>query len=173
MRTSRAGTFSKRGFTLLELVVVLAILALVTLVVYPRLPTTEAANLRGAARSLAATLRYLGDRAAIGKAHYRLHLDLGTGSLTIRTVAAGEESTTGDTLLDRRLPTGGTLLEEVRTESLGTVREGEVVVDIGPGGLPEALVIHLRNDRNDRYTVAAFPQGGKVTIREGYQEDLL
>jgi general secretion pathway protein H len=175
MRTSAAGTFIKeRGFTLIEMVVVITILALVTLLVLPRLPTTDTADLRGSARSLAAAIRYLGDHSVTAKTLYRLHLNLTDGTVTVtRKGDDGADVPPDDTFLGRRFLADGITIEDVELPRLGKVSSGEVVINFGGGGLEEFLTVHLQGAHDTHFTVAAFPQNGKVKIFEGYQEALL
>ena len=72
---------SPRGFTLIELVVVLAIIGMLMALVLPRLPSTESENLKVSARTLASTLRYLQARAATGRKTYYLLMEPGTENI--------------------------------------------------------------------------------------------
>jgi general secretion pathway protein H len=145
--------------------VVIALLSLVALLVFPRLPATEAAELRGSARSLAALLRYLGERSVTAKSHYLVRLDLAAETVTVlQRSAGGEDLLPDDPFLRRRFLADGVTLAEVETASLGRLGEGEVTVHYGPGGLAEYLAVRLVGKKGERFTVAAYPQGGKVTI---------
>ena len=161
----------RNGFTLMELLVVIAVLSLVALLVVPRLPSGEAAALRGSARALAAALRYLGERSVTSRSVYRLHLNMGENNLTItRKLASGDEVPPDDTFLGRRILDAGVAIADVETSRLGKVTGGEVLVDFGAGGLGELLVIHLQGAGGAAYTVTGFPYNGKVTVAAGYQE---
>lgn len=159
------------GFTLLELMVVIAILALSAALVIPRLPSSDAANLRSSARNLAATLRYLGERSVTTHTAYRLHLNLAEQSVTVtKRLPSGDEVPPDDPFFRHKPLASGVILDDVETERLGTVRSGEVLIDFGSRGLPEFLTIHLRTAGGDAYTVAGFPENGKVQILAGHQE---
>ncbi|HEY6838182.1 MAG TPA: prepilin-type N-terminal cleavage/methylation domain-containing protein [Geobacteraceae bacterium] len=159
------------GFTLIEMVVVIAIIALLAALVFPRLPMTEDARLRSSARTFSALLRYLGDRGATSGSRYRLHLNMSDNSVTVGVLSAsGEEGRSDDAFLNRRFLDTGIVLADVELTRLGKVGEGEVTVDFGPGGLGEFLVIHLKG-KGERYdTIFAFPQGGRVKVVSGYEE---
>ena len=162
---------NERGFTLIEIVVVISILSLVALLVLPLLPSAESANLRSSAKSLAAAIRYLGDRSVTAKTVYRMHLNLTDGTVTIRSTGPqGEELSPDDNLLGRKFLSDGIAIQDVELPRLGKVTTGEVVVAFGGAGLEEFLTIHLQGARGSHFTVAAFPNSGKVKVLDGYQE---
>ncbi len=55
------------GFTLLELIVVLLLVSLIAALIFPRLPSSQASDLRNSARQLAVLMRYLEERAVATK----------------------------------------------------------------------------------------------------------
>ena len=155
----------------MELVLVIVILSMVTILVLPRLPSTEGTELRNSARSLAAALRYLGDLSVTSKTPHRLHFNLTEGTITItRKTADGADVPPEDPFLGRHFLAEGVTLEDVELQRLGKVSSGEVAVDFGVGGLEEFISIHLKGSGGGQYTVDAFPQSGKVKIFEGYRE---
>ncbi len=158
------------GFTLIEIVVVVFIISLMALLVFPNLPSSDAANLRSSARSLASTMRYLEERAITTKSVYRLHLDMASNTVTVRKVADGEETTADDSFLSKHLLAEGVTISDVETPRLGRTSEGEVIVSFGVSGIEEFITVHLKGAKGDHFTVAAFPQNGKVKVLEGYQE---
>jgi general secretion pathway protein H len=158
------------GFTLIEIMVVLVIIAMTAALVLPRLPDTEAGKLKGSARSLASGIRFLNDRAIVTKGLYRLRLDLTDSSATIsRISSSGQELPPDDQFLTRTLIEEGIAIEDVTDPQLGTVTEGQVLLSFGPGGNRDPIVIHLKGGKA-QYTVIAYPSGGKVKVLEGYQE---
>lgn len=163
-----------RGFTLVELVVVLAIIAMVLALVVPRLPSSEEENLKSSARTLAATLRYLQDRAATTRTTYYLRMEPGTDSVRVlQATADGGEREPDDPLLQKRPVREGIRVVDLFIPRLGKLGDGQVRLEAGVGGLRDLVVIHLRSPGGSFWTVTAFPAGGKVTTREGYQEELL
>ncbi len=159
------------GFTLIEMVVVLAILAMTTLLVWPRLPDSRGAALKSSARALATTVRYIGDQVTTTSLPHRLKLSPGSGKIEVVRVPPGEsESRSGDTFFNRRMLADGVTVNDVQIPRLGTVSTGEVLLDFGPAGLADIAVIHLRESRGDQMTITVFPFGGRVKVQEGYQE---
>jgi general secretion pathway protein H len=165
---------NRRGFTLIEIAVVLVIIGMVLMLVMPRLPSSEQENLKISARTLAATLRYMQDRAATGRTTYYLSVEPGTDSVKVLEAAAdGGEKEPQDPLLQRRPVKEGIIVADVTIPRLGKVIDGKVRLDVGPGGLRDFVVIHLRSPQERFWTVMAFPASGKVKVYDGYQEEAL
>lgn len=162
------------GFTLLELLVVIVVIAVAAALVAPRMPATESMTLQRSARSLAATLRYLGERSVAGKTPYRLHLNISANSIRInRRLPSGDEAPAEDRMLSREILDKGIALSDVNTPKLGKVTEGEVTMDFGAAGLTEFLIIHLAAGPDKAVTITAYPNNGRVRIMEGYQESAI
>lgn len=164
---------NRRGFTLIEIVVVLAIIGMVLTLVIPRLPAPESENLKISARTLASTLRYMQDRAATARTTYYLHLEPGTDRVKVLEAAAdGGEKEPEDPLLQQRPVKEGIVVADVVIPRLGKLSDGQVRMDIGLGGLRDFTVIHLRSPNGTFCTVMSFPSSGKVKVYEGYQEEV-
>ena len=84
-----------RGFTLIEIAVVLAIVGMVLMLVIPRLPSSESENLKVSARTLASVLRYVQERAAATQTRYFLRLEPEKDGISVResTADGGEKET--------------------------------------------------------------------------------
>lgn len=158
------------GFTLIEMVVVIVIISLAAILVIPRLPSTDAANLRSSARRLATVIRYLGDQSVTTKIPYRIRLELADDVITVVKNVNGDESAPSDPFFTEKILREGVAIEDVEISQLGKLTEGTVTVDFGMAGLGDVLVIHLKGNKGDHFTVTALPYGGKVEVLEGYQE---
>jgi general secretion pathway protein H len=165
---------NRRGFTLIEISVVLAIIGMVLLLVLPRLPSSESENLKISARTLASTLRYMQERAASARTTYYLRLEPGTGVARVFEASAdGSEKEPEDPLLRKRAVKEGIVIADVVIPRLGKINDGQVRLDIGSGGLRDFTVIHLRSPGGTFWTVMAFPASGKVKVFDGYREEAL
>jgi general secretion pathway protein H len=163
------------GFTLIELTVVIVILSVVALMILPRLPFAHEGNLKASARTLAATLRYLEDRAIATKTFYRLRITIADGIMEVtRVLPENEEMAVTDVLLHNLALREGVGIADITTSRLGKQTGGKVALDFSPVGPEEFIVIHLKSEDGSRhYTVALYPGSGRVTVSEGYQEGTL
>lgn len=160
------------GFTLIEIVIVMAVISMVMLLVVPRLPTSDQENLKISARTLASTLRYLQERAATSRTGYYLSLTPGTESVKIAEIGGdGGAKEPEDPLLQKSPLKEGIVVADVRIPRLGKISDGELRIDIGAGGVRDFVTIHLRSAEGQFWTVMLFPSGGKVKAYEGYLED--
>jgi general secretion pathway protein H len=164
---------NRRGFTLIEISVVLAVIGMVLLLVLPRLPSSESENLKISARMLASTLRYMQERAVSANTIYYLRLEPGTDVARVLEAAAdGSEKEPEDVLLRKRPVREGIVIADVAVPRLGKIKDGQVRLDIGAVGLRDFTVIHLRSPGGKFWTVMAFPASGKVKVFEGYREEV-
>jgi general secretion pathway protein H len=163
----------RRGFTLIEIAVVLAIIGMVLMLVLPRLPSSDSENLKISARTLASTIRYIQDRAATGRTTYYLRLEPGTDVVRVMEATAdGSEREPDDPLLRKRSVKEGIVVADVVIPRLGKITDGQIRLDVGAGGLRDFVVIHLGTADTAFWTVMAFPASGKVKVYEGYQEEV-
>ena len=163
------------GFTLIEMAVVIVIISVVAVLVLPRLPFAHERDLKTSARTLAASVRYLGDLAISTKQHYRLHITLLSNEIAVtRVIPEGDELAVHDDALNQLSLLDGIEFSDIVTPRLGKVADGEAVLDFGPTGVEDFAVIHLkRKDDSHYYTVAIYPGSGRVTVMEGYEAGTL
>lgn len=152
--------------------VVLVILSGIVLLAFPRLPAADARALAESASGIAAAIRFLDDRGSAEGTTYRLRLDMGANRVEALkgappSTAPADSSFTGNLLRD------GIVIQDVLTGRGNKVTEGEVSMLFGPGGLQEFVAIHLKNNKEQVYTVMAVPRSGKVMVEEGYRETAL
>jgi prepilin-type N-terminal cleavage/methylation domain-containing protein len=153
MLTSRTGTFSDSGFTLLELIVVLFILSIVMAIVLPSLAGFGEDRLKSEAKEIASVLTYLNDSAASRKETFALKFDLDKNLITWKS-PEGEKTKRFDDLT------------AVTAQSVGTVSHGEAIFFFGPLGIGENLSVHVgRGDKNT--TVTLNHLSGRVKIIQG------
>ena len=155
MRSSRTGTCESApaGFTLLELVVVLGILALMLVYVAPKLAGGETGELKGSARRLLYTARRLSDEALYTKDKRVLTLDL-----------ERREYWEGDGRNKARLPNDVFFRSVIIGEQ--PVTQGVVTLTCYPSGLRDGGSITLSGRGSRAYTIVIPALGERFEIRD-------
>jgi general secretion pathway protein H len=155
-RIFQTGTWNK-GLTLIELIVVLFIISLATAIIIPSLWSTEKESLRSEAKHISSTLRYVYNETMSKKEKYLFEINLDTDMYGF---SSNKESK------DFRIKGDGGF-KDIIIPSLGKLFEGEVIVEFGPLGTEEPIVIHLFSGDTE-YTVIFNHITGRSKIIEGY-----
>jgi prepilin-type N-terminal cleavage/methylation domain-containing protein len=141
---------SKKGFTLLELIVVIFILSLVLAVSLPSLSGIGESKVKSDAKRLGSIVRYLSDSAITTK--NTLQVTITFAEKVVRYVGPdGEKAERFDAL------------SGIELQSMGMVSEGEVTVFFSPLGASESFILHLTDDKSDM-SVAFNGMSGRVKI---------
>lgn len=157
-----------RGFTLLELMVVIALLGTLLVVVFPRISVFKGYSLKRDARGIAGLLRYIEDSASTRKIYYKVRFFPEEESLVVEYSADGIEfKTVEDPALRSFALERGTDMVDIVVDGLGKIYQGEVAVVFNPLLGAEPFNLHLRDD--DRtLTVSYNPYSGRISISDGY-----
>lgn len=163
---------SFKGFTLLELTVVLFIVGLLIATVVPHLGDIGNARLQTTAKRLAAVVRYLAGEAALQNRPYRLNYDLDTHTYWVTTLAVtqdGAEFKEDLSPLSRpvRLPPTVTFAD-VQAPGVGRISTGRIYTHFLPQGYTDPTLIHLRDQSSRVVTVLIPALTGEARIYEGY-----
>lgn len=143
---------SKRGFTLLELIVAIFIVSLVLAVVFPSFAVFGENRLKSEAREMASILRYMNDSASSRKETFAIKFDLDTNKVFWKGPEGGKTKVFED-------------LTGVTTQANGTVNKGELIVFFDPLGIKGNLSVHM--NREKKYvTVTLNHLSGKVKIKD-------
>ncbi|MCS6925001.1 MAG: prepilin-type N-terminal cleavage/methylation domain-containing protein [Candidatus Binatia bacterium] len=161
-----------RGFTVLELALVLFIVGLLLTVAIPRLADLPGARLEASARRFAALVRYLSGEAVFRSHVYRLHYDLDRHSYWVTVLAVSQQAAefVGDeSPLSRpvQLPPA-VRFADVHVPAVGRVSTGQVYTHFYPYGYADPTVIHLRDHSARVLTIVIPPLIGEVRIYDGY-----
>lgn len=180
MRTSRTGNFNRKGrvsgFTLLELMVVLLIVGFFAAFFSIRVENVlSGGDLRLASRMIVGEIAKLRGRAAYSHKLQVLTFNIDENSYL--KAPETEEARTG-LFQDRargRLKAGtrlpdGVNLEDVVILSKGKFQEGEVGLTFYENGCVDGALIHLRNNRQEAYTLEVTPLTGRVIIYDRYMD---
>lgn len=171
MPISTAGkSISSRGFTLLELAVVVCLLGLFAALVVPRLAGVGEGSRRAALRRLAGTVRYLYNESVLTGREHRLIFDLDGESWRAQQLTPeGELVAAGSGGRGGRLP-GGLRFTDVEVSGKGKSSSGEVTTEFSPSGWVPQTVIHFEREGRAPLTLRILPLTGVAELHEGYRE---
>ena len=161
-----------KGFTLIELGMVVLLLGVLLLVVSPKFGEITETQIKSAARRLSATIKYLYSEAAFKKRPYRLRFDLDRDEYWIELLEGNEFVETSDPVLRRKsLPVGVHFKDLVTPRNTEKIEKGgEDFILFSPRGFVEPAVIHLETEGGTNYTVATKPLTGGTIVTDGYVE---
>lgn len=159
---------TRRGFTLLELMVVIFILSTILIMAFPRIPLLSDQNLSRDARRLAATLRMLDERSTATRTYYRLWVNPTGDEMRLESSSDGLNFTaeSGQKLQGLKLASG-TDIEDIVLAGTGRIDSGEVAVIFNPRAGAEPFFLHLSSDERV-LTLNYNPFSGRVKVLEGY-----
>ena len=161
-----------KGFTLIELAVVIAILGVMITLIAPRLGELGEANLKRSARHLTGMIRFLHDESQAKKTEYRLRFDLQDGrywaeSFKLLSESAGEFQTTTSAIGGEGRLFGQTTFRDIQAGS----HPDEPYILFTPDGWVESTIIHLRDGSGRDFSLLVRPLTGSTELREGYVEE--
>ncbi|MBI1911421.1 MAG: type II secretion system protein [Deltaproteobacteria bacterium] len=156
----------QNGFTLIELIAVLAVIGIILALVFPRITGFDEHNLKSDSERISSLLIYLNEASATKKVYYRVWFDLDSDRLDIEVSKTGlEYEPEPETTFRIIRPKSD--LEDIVTPGLGRVTTGKAALVFGPLGASEPVAIHLKADEK-KLTVSFNPYTGKAAVLEGY-----
>ena len=166
---SRQRRCREKGFTLLELILVMVIIALALTLVAPRLPDVTGSRSEKAFRQVGLMVTAVRDRAVSMRRHYRLDLDIKGSKMEASYFGPEGLYVPDEEVMQLTLP-DSVGIQDVVTAAGGKVVDGSGYIHISPKGFVEPAVIHLKADRGDVVTIEPDFLGMAVRIQDGYQE---
>lgn len=156
----------RKGFTLIELVVVIVILSLIGLISLPLLVNRTDGNERAKLRRIVGTVKELYNEATLTRDEHELVFDLDRNSLQtyrLRTVSAGlvERET-----FRRELDLEPLILQQIEVEGQGSFRSGQITVRIFPLGWMEQTRLLVRQVNSNEVEMFFSPLTGTTKIDE-------
>ena len=161
-----------KGFTLIELAVVVAILGVMIALVAPMLGELGEANLKRSARHLTGMIRFLHEESQAKKMEYRLRFDIQDGrywaeSFKLISESAGEFQKTTSVIAGEGSLFGQTTFRDIKAGS----HPEEPYILFSPDGWVEATIIHLRDGSDRDFSLLVKPLTANTELREGYVEE--
>lgn len=170
MPISKTGiSTDQTGFTLIELVVVITLLAIFALISVPLLTNQGDGGQRRAMRQLAGKVKLLYNEAALNREIHLLTFDLDEETFsTFRLERNGKQVEKIPVEEARSL--APLRIDQVQVAGKGNFRSGEVTVRIYPQGWMEEVWIQLENDEKQVKTLNFVPMTGSTRIYDGRKE---
>jgi len=158
-----------KGFTLIELAVVLVILAISVTVLFPKFGTSrfQQVRFRSSVNRIASVAEYAHHRAACTQLVHLLHLDTerGTYWVTSQTTDGKVMPITDALSLKGRLPEG-VQFAGVELRDMDTSSQDVVAIRFNPQGWADPAIIHLICSTGETLSVIIDELSGQVEICE-------
>ena len=155
IRNPRSTIRNVRGFTLIELTVVMVILGVMLAMVIPRLGELGEANLRRSARHLTGMIRFLRDEAQAKKTVYRLRFDIQAGRYwaEVLTPVAGEQTVEFKQLYSDMASEGNLSGQTTFLNVKAGSHPDEPYIQFTPDGWIEQSFIYLKDGEDRPFTL--------------------
>jgi prepilin-type N-terminal cleavage/methylation domain-containing protein len=157
------------GFTLIEIMIVVFILALMAMLVTPALHRFAGGDARSASRELTGFVSALVQDAVATHTIQRLYYDLDQREywVTMLNPVGGVLEESAPVGSKRRLPSD-VRFEDVVTAHQGLMTSGTAFTQFFPSGAVTRTTIHLKDADDARYTLSVNPVTGRVAVTDGY-----
>jgi prepilin-type N-terminal cleavage/methylation domain-containing protein len=160
----------RAAFTLVEILVALAVVALVVGLAIPKLTELSGMELRSAVRRLAGAARYAADQAAVRKAPYRLRFDFAARAYRVERLDGDAWKPDPTSLGVPVVLPGQVRVAQVETRRAGRLREKEASVEFYPKGYAERAAIQLAVGETRAYTIEVRPYDMRPRVHDGALE---
>ncbi len=161
-----------KGFTLIELAVIIVILGVMMALVAPRLGDIGEANLKRSARHLTGMIRFLRDEAQAKKNVYRLRFDIPAGQYWVEVLAPADDQTLEFRKVQPAVAGEGSLSGSTTFRDIAVPgHPDDPFLLFRPDGWVERALIHLRDGQERDFTLLVKPLTGDTELREGYVEE--
>ena len=164
---------SSKGMTLIEIAVVVAVISVMLLIAFPRIPLLSDYTIKNEARKLAGLFRSLDESATIRKTYYKLSVSPGDKGVDANRIKV-ESSKDGIEFKDEEDPllkgvalNERVIIDDIEVAGLGRIEKGgHLSLFFNPVYGAEPFKVHIR-ESNTHFTINYNPYSGKVRIIEG------
>ncbi len=160
----------KSGFTLLELIVVLAIIGMLSALIIPRLSSIGLAQLRSEARRIRSLIQACYDLSVLEKTNYRLAINLDEQCIEPQQRQADRYEPVQNPLLQRHCLAPEVTIQEFETPDRKIAGAGEDYLYFTPFGYVEPARIFITDTSGNSFTLFTQPLTGEVEIFAGRVE---
>lgn len=165
---------SKKGFTLLEILVVMLIIALIMGIALPRFGALLGSRIKSDMRSLVGAVEFAFFLANSQKKPVRINYDVQSGKYWLSMLQIVDEEKNVGEFVDftdkKKQLSSGVKFVDIFIAHSGKVDTGIVFTLCTPQGYCEPTTIHLRDDSEHDFTLRLKPLTGEVTIYQGYRD---
>jgi len=159
----------QKGFTLLELILVMVIIAVSMGLVLPRLPDIAGMKIDRGARKIGMIIKLTRERAVALRRYYRLEIDFDASTLTASYFGPENIYVEDEDLRVLELPES-VRITDIVTAGGGKDAEGSAWIHFSPKGMIEPSAIHLTDNSDQVKTVQPGVLNGSIRIEDGYVE---
>ncbi len=163
---------SAKGFTLLEIMVVLFLISLVAIIIGPKLSLKHASGLQKTTRILVREIRELQWEAISSQRMVRLDYNLNRGRISASIIAPSGNlsSLIAPGIRDFKV-SKGVRIDEIRVLHQGKVHDGKTFTQFFASGAVEPTTILLTDLRGKQITIVIRSLTGRVRVVKGaFQE---
>jgi len=158
------------AFTLIELVVVLAVIGLISLLVFPRLGSLGLSDIRTEARRLEGITMLCFNLAVMEKNNYRLAIDLDHQCWWAEKRNGPVYELATSDLLSRHCVAKDIMVEELEVLDRKQARTGLEYIYFSPYGYVEPAKVFITNDSGSGFTLFTDPITGRMIVYPGLVE---
>jgi prepilin-type N-terminal cleavage/methylation domain-containing protein len=163
-----------RGFTLLEMMVVIIIIGTIAAIAVPRMNDIFEVNLKSSIRRMIGMIQFAFNESVIKQTPLRLNFSPETGEYWLSAMLSSGD--TGqfveyvtDVVKPQQLPEGVLINDVVTPHDSEKRTDGDdIFIGFFPTGFVERGVIHLSSRDGRQFTLVIEPLTGKVNVLDGY-----
>lgn len=166
-KTSITGKRTNKGFTLIELTVVVCLISIMLLLAVPRVRDTILTDgLKSTVNHLKNTARELRSDAARNQIDYILHLDLNSNLVWTYSIDMTPEAKSEMKQRSYHIP-DGVKIEDIYRFGGNKISNGEATIQFYKNGTVQPTVLHLAH-KDDRFTIIFEPFVSLVKTYDRY-----